>query len=147
MKKVLKSVSICFIITAMLTTVALAAVPSDPDRPQASKYIAKTTTAIGALGGGKIEIDFSITATNAMKDVGALEVKIYEVGVKNPVWSHYYTDTGYGYFMGHNTGKHTESVVYKGTAGHQYYANVKFFAGERGVAGDIYTMSTIIVTA
>ena len=147
MKKVLKSVSICFIIAAMLTTAALAAVPSDPAGPQASKYIAKTTTAIGALGGGKIEVDFSITATGPMKDVGALQVDIYEVGVTGPVWSHYYKDTGYGYFMGHNTGTHTGSVTYKGTSGHRYYAYVTFFAGEHGKAGDIHGMTTVITTA
>lgn len=147
MKKLLKSVSTCFVILALLTTAALAAVPSDPIQPQASEYIAKTTTGIVALGGGKIEVDFSITATGKMKDVGALQVDIYEVGVKDPVWSHYYTNPGYGYFMGHNTSSHTEAVLYYGEKGHQYYAVVKFFAGEDGVAGDIHVMDTVYVTA
>ena len=147
MKKVLKSVSICFIIAAMLTSGAFAAVPSEPDKPQASEYIFKTTTAMVALHGSKIELDFSITATRPMKDVGALQVNIYEVGVTDPVWSHHYTDSGYGYLMGHNTGKHTESVTYKGISGHQYYASVRFFAGERGVAGDVQVMGSAVVTA
>lgn len=149
MKRVLKSVSMCFIIAAMLTAGAFAAAPVEPMQPQASEYILETTTAIGALGGGKVEVDFSITATKPMKDVGALQVDIYEVGDDDDdlVWSHYYTNPGYGYFMGHNTSSHTESVLYYGEKGHQYYANVKFFAGEDGVAGDIYTMPTIIITA
>ena len=147
MKKVLKSVSICFIIAAMLTAGTFALAPVKPDQPQASEYISGTTTAVVALGGGKIEVDFDITATDIMKDVGALEVKIYEVGVEGPVWSHHYTDPGYGYLMGHNTGSHTEAVLYYGESGHTYYANVKFFAGERGREGDIYGMGTSYVTA
>lgn len=149
MKKALKSVSICFIIAAMLTAGAFAAVPSDPVQPQASEYISETTTAIGALGGGKIEVDFSITATGKMKDVGALQVDIYEVGDDDDdlVWSHYYTNPGYGYFMGHNTSSHTESVLYYGEKGHRYYGYVTFYAGEDGVAGDVHGMPTVIITA
>ena len=147
MKKVLKSVSICFIIAAMLTAGAFAAVPVDPDQPQASKYISETSTVGGALGNGKVRFDFSITATKPMKDVGALQVNIYEVGVTKPVWSHYYTNSGYGYMMGHNTGVHTFGVTYNGQSQHRYYANVQFYAGENGVAGDVHTMSTIIITA
>ena len=147
MKKVLKSVSICFIIAAMLTAGAFAEAPVKLMQPQASEYIAQTTTAVVALGGGKIEVDFDITATDEMKDVGALEVKIYEVGVEGPVWSHHYTDPGYGYLMGHNTGSHSEAVLYYGTAGHTYYAIVKFFAGAHGEAGDIHVMDTVYVTA
>lgn len=147
MKKVLKSVSICFIIAAMLTAGAFAAVPVGPDQPQASKYISGTSTVGGALGNGQVRFSFSITATGRMKDVGALKVNIYEVGVTKPVWSHYYTDSGYGYMMGHNTASHTFGVTYSGQSGHQYYANVQFYAGENGVAGGTYTMGSAIITA
>ena len=147
MKKVLKSVSICFIIAAMLTVGAFAAVPVDPDQPQASKYISETWTVGGALGNGQVRFDFSITATGRMKDVGALQVNIYEVGVTKPVWSHYYTDFGCGYMMGHNTSAHTFGVTYDGQPQHRYYANVQFYAGANGVAGGTHTMSTIIITA
>lgn len=147
MKKVLKSVSICFIVAAMLTAGAFALAPAKPDRPQASEYISQTTTAIGALGGGKIEIDYDITATRKMKDVGALQVDIYEVGVTKPVWSHHYEDLGYGYLMGHDTGSYSRSVTYdKAKSKCTYYAIVKFFAGEHGVAGDIHVMDTVYVT-
>lgn len=148
MKKVLKLVSICFIIAAMLTAGAFAAVPVGPDQPQASKYIFKTTTGAKAMGNEQVRFSFDITATSSpMKDVGALWVKIYEVGNDTPVWSHYYKDSGCGYMMGHNTGSHMFGVTYDGIKNHQYYANVQFFAGEHGVAGDVHTMSTIIITA
>ena len=147
MKKVLKSVSICFIVAAILTGGAFALAPVKPDQPQASEYISGTTTGVVALGGGKIEVAFSITATSTMKDVGALQVDIYEVGVTKPVWSHYYTDPGYGYLMGHDTFSYLKSVTYDGESGHTYYANVKFFAGKRGSEGDIYGMGTSYITA
>lgn len=147
MKKVLKSISTCFVILAMLTTAAFAAAPSDPIQPQASEFIFKTTTAVVALDNGYIEFDFTITATRRMKDVGALQVDIYKVGTSKPVWSHYYTDDGYGYFMGHDRTSYTFDVTYHGNIGSKYYANVQFFAGEDGVAGDIYPMGSAVVTA
>lgn len=148
MKKVLKSVSICFIVAAMLTAGAFALAPVKPDRPQASEYISETTTGIIALGSGKIEVDFKIIATGRMKDVGALQVDIYEVGVTKPVWSHHYEDLGYGYLMGHDTGSYSRSVTYdKAEPEHKYYANVTFYAGEHGVAGDLYIMGSAVVTA
>lgn len=147
MKKVLKSVSICFVIAAMLTAGALAAAPAQPDRPQASEFISETSTAGGALGGGKVRFNFYIVATRPMKDVGALKVNIYEVGNSTPVLSCSYTSSAYDYIMGHDKSAHSAGVTYYGETGHQYYANVEFYAGEIGVAGDIYTMGSAIITA
>lgn len=147
MKKVLKSVSICYIIAAMLTAGAFAAAPADPIQPQASKYIFQTTTAVVALSGGELEFDLDIAATGKMKDVGVLQINIYEVGVSDPVASHYYTDPGYEDMMGHNTISHTAEVFYTGKPGRQYYASVRFYAGENGVAGGVHVMGTAIVTA
>lgn len=146
MKKVLKSLSICFIIATMLTG-ALAAAPALPDQPQASKYIAQTSTVAGALGDGKVRFSFSITATGAMKDVGASQVDIYEVGVSGPIWSKHFTNSAYDYFMGHNTSAHTAGVTYYGQTGHQYYASIRFYAGTYGVAGGVQVMGTAVVTA
>ena len=150
MKKVLKSVSICFIVAAMLTVGAFAAAPKDPVQPQASEYIAKTTTGAKAMGNGQVRFSFDITATSSpMKDVGALQVDIYEVGSEKDtcVETHYYTWSGDEHLMGHNTGSYMSSVTYDGVKNHKYYAYVTFFAGEHGVAGDIHGMSTVIITA
>lgn len=148
MKKVLKSVSVLFIIAAMLTGGALAAAPAEPDQPQASQYISQTSTAAGALGSGKVRFSFSITATRPMQDVGATLVEVFEVGNdSSPVLSCRHTSSAYDYIMGHNTVSHTAGVTYYGQAGKQYYARVKFFAGTYGVAGGIVNMGTAIVTA
>ena len=134
MKKVINSISICFIVVFMLSTMTFAAAPNDSGDPQANSYIAKTTVGIAALGNGKIEIDFSVTATGRKTDVGATRVAIYKEG-GTCVASYWYTDPGYGYMMGHNTPKHTASVFYQGVTGQRYYAIVSFYAGDLNGAG------------
>ena len=148
MKKVLKSVSSFAIIAAILTSAALAAAPAEPDGPQASKYISGTTTAAGALGGGKVRFSFSITATGGMQDVGADWVEVYEVGDDiHPVKVYDHRSSAYDYIMGHNASTHTAGVTYFGEKGHQYYAKVSFFAGTYGVAGGVDYLGSAIVTA
>lgn len=147
MKKALKSVSVLFIIAAMLTTGAFAAAPVEPDQPQSSKYISETSTVAGALGGGRVRFSFTITATDTMKDVGASQVDIYEVGNPTPVKTCRHTSSAYDYIMGHDAFSHSAGITYYGETGHQYYANVTFYAGHYGVAGGIQVMGTAIVTA
>lgn len=148
MKKVLKSVSVLFIIAALLTGGALAAAPAEPDHPQESQYISQTSTAAGALGGGKVRFSFTITAKRPMNDVGATLVEVFEVGNdSSPVLSCRHTSSAYDYIMGHNKGAHSAGVTYYGETGKQYYAKIQFFAGTYGVAGGIHTMGTAIVTA
>ena len=144
MKKLLKSFSLCLIIVAMISTTAFAAAPNDPVDPQANSYIAKTTVGIVALGSGKIEIDFSVTAMRKMTDVGTTKVTVYNESGK-AVATYRYTDPGYGYMMGHNRFTQTASVFYQGVSGQRYYAIVTFYAGDlNGSGGGHATISTII---
>lgn len=144
MKKFLKLISICFIVLAIMTTTTFAA---DTVAPISSKYIAKTSVGIIALGNGKIEVDFSITATGTMPDVGARIIGFYSAATDECVAKYYYTDSGYEYMMGHNVITYDGGVTYKGVPGQRYYAKVTFFSGEYGVAGGIYTMASAYVTA
>lgn len=134
MKKLLKSFSICLIIIAMINTTAFAAAPNDSVAPQANSYILKTTVGIVPLGGGKIEVDFAVTATRPMPDVGATRVTIYKEG-GTAVATYIYTDPGYAYMMGHNSGKHVAGVTYQGVSGQRYYAIVTFYAGDLNGSG------------
>ena len=146
MKKFLKSFSICLIIITVICTTAFAAAPNDPVDPQSNSYIWTTTVGIVPLGGGKIEIDFSVTATGKMTDLGATRVTIYKEG-GTIVATHIYTDPGYGYMIGHNKSTHTASVTYQGDSGHRYYAIVTFFAGTLGGSGGGHAMTTNIIKA
>lgn len=134
MKKICKSFSLCLIIIAMISTTAFAAAPNDPVDPQANSYVFKTTVGIVPLGNGRIEIDFSVTATGRMPDVGATRVTIYKEG-GTIVATYIYTDPGYGYIMGHNSYTHTASVTYQGVSGQRYYAIVSFYAGDLNGSG------------
>ena len=134
MKKAIRSFCICFIIIAMISTTAFAAAPLEPDSPQKNSYIFKTTVGIAALGGGEIEVDFSVTAMGKMTDVGATHVQIFnENGKCVKIYTH--TDPGYSYMMGHNKYSHTASVFYQGVSGQRYYAIVTFYAGDLNGAG------------
>lgn len=139
MKKLVKSFSICFVIIVMFSTTAFAAAPNDPVDPQSNSYIWTTTVGIAPLGNGKIEVDFSVTATRPMPDVGATRVTIYNESGKS-VAIYRYTDLGYGYMMDHNSGKHTASVTYQGVSGQRYYAIVSFYAGNLNGSGGGHSM-------
>lgn len=139
MKKFIKSFSICLIMIAMISTTAFAAAPNDPVDPQSNSYIWTTTVGIVALGGGKIEIDFSVTATGLMPDVGAMYVDIYNASGKC-VKTYWYTDPGYGYMIGHNRVSQTASVTYQGVSGQRYYASVSFYAGNLNGSGGGHSM-------
>lgn len=146
MKRIIKTFSICLIMIAMVSTTAFAAAPSDPVDPQANSYIFKTTVGIVPMGGGKIEIDFSVTAMGKMTDVGATRVAIYKEGGTR-VAEYWYTDPGYAYMMGHNRVSQTASVTYQGVSRQRYYAIVSFYAGEMGVAGGGASLGSAIITA
>ena len=146
MRKIIKSFSICLIIIAMMSTTVFAAAPIDTADPQANRYIFKTTVGIAALGNGKIEVDFSVTAMGKMADIGAMYVDIYNESGKcvETLW---YTDPGYEYMIGHNKVKHTASVFYQGVSGQRYYAIVSFFAGTLGGSGGGDSHISTVITA
>ena len=144
MKKILKSFSMCLIIIAMVSTTAYAAAPGDSADPQANSYILNTTVGIAPLGNGKIEVDFSVTATGKKTDLGATRVTIYNESGKS-VKIIRYTDSGYGYMIGHNKATHGGSVFYQGVSGQRYYAIVSFYAGDlNGDGGGHSTLSPAI---
>ena len=146
MKKFMKSFSICLIIITIISTTAFAAAPNNPVDPQSNSYIWTTTVGIVPLGSGKIEVDFSVTATGKMIDVGATRVAIYKEGGTR-VAEYWYTDPGYEYMIGHNRVSQTAGVTYQGTSGQRYYATVSFFAGTLGGSGGGHFMISNIITA
>ena len=146
MKKFIKSFSICLIIIAMMSTTAFAAAPNDPAEPQSNRYIWTTTVGIVPLGNGKIEVDFSVTATGKMIDVGATHVQIFDASGKCvKIFSS--TDPNYSYIMGHNDFTHTAGVTYQGVPGQRYYAIVTFFAGTIGGGGGGASLESALIKA
>lgn len=143
MRKLLKSCSICLIIVAMLGTTAHAAQPAEP---QSNSYIWKTTVSPGALGNGVIEVACGITATGIMEKVGIQRIEFYQEGVKTPLESHSYTETGYEFMMAYNKIIHDAVFTFQGVPGLRYYAIVHFYASKGNGAGGVQ-MGSAIITA
>lgn len=130
----------------MISSTAFAAAPGEPDSPQKNSYIFKTTVGIAALGNGKIEVDFAVTATGKMPDVGAMFVDIYNESGKY-VKTFWYTDPDYSYMMGHNKVSQTASVFYQGVSGQCYYAIVTFYAGNLNGSGGMASLKSALIMA
>lgn len=138
--KLLRSIFVFLLAVAMLSTSAFASM-------DANQYILRTTVSIGCQGNGVIEVDCTVTATDIYPDVGIKYIKIYQEGNSTPVFTRYYSSSGYSYLMGHNTGSHTAVVTYQGTIGVRYYAKVTFYAGSLSGSGGSHTMNSAYATA
>lgn len=139
-KKILTCVSVCLLAAALLSTAVFASM-------DASKYIWATNVSVVEKAGGVIEVDCTVTATNAYPDVGIEYIDFYEYGKTKPLASYYFKDDDWKELMGHNTSSYTAAITYNCTPGVQYYADVGFYAGTYGVAGGAYSMRSAIATA
>ena len=140
MKKILRSCSICFIIVVMLGTTAFAAQPAEP---QSNSYIWKTTVSPVALGSGVVEFDCAITGTGRMDKIGISRITFYRADGTR-LESHSYTEPGYEYLMGYNSGCHVAAIPFQGVAGESYYAIVGFYAGKGNGAGGFQMESSVV---
>lgn len=134
-KKLLRTIAFCLLAAALLSTAAFATVDANP-------YIGSTNVSIGAKN-GVVTVASTITATDIYPDVGIRTLYIYQVGEATPVAT--FTYTTHPSLMGHNTGSHSASVSYNGSASEKYYAEVHFYAGQMGVGGGGHTMNSAIV--
>lgn len=130
MKKILRRLLLIVVCLSFLTADAFAV---GTVSPRSSEYIKGTSAEIAYRGNGKIEIGFWVSGTSVMTDIGATLIELYEWNEAGDsikrVATYRYTDPGYSHMMGYNTGIHSSSVTYNGTAGRQYYARVHLKAG------------------
>ncbi|MCH5353778.1 MAG: hypothetical protein J1E06_09980 [Acutalibacter sp.] len=140
MKKILKSLSVCLIIVAMLGTTAHAA---QPDGVQSNSYIFKTTVSPVALANGVIEFDCGVTATGTMDMVGIEEIIFYKAD-GTYLDSRYYTDPGCEDMMKYNSFKHNAGIQFQGEPGQSYYAMVYFYARKGNGSGGVNMESSVV---
>lgn len=127
MKKALRQLLLIVLCLSFVT------VPSFAASARSSEYIKGTSAVIKYKSGGKIEVSFMVSGTDVMTELGATLIELYEwnddgISAKR-VATYRYTDPGYSHMMGHNNGVHGSSVIYNGTAGRKYFANVYLKAG------------------
>lgn len=142
----LKIISVVLSIVLVLPMNTLAAQP-EAVMPCASAYIEAYHGSISPQGNGKIKINFSITGTGRMDDIGVTSIVLYE-SEDNYDWfavKTYYSSS-YSNLMGSNTGSHASSVTYQGTAGYYYEAHICFSASDE-TGGDACQIYTTIVKA
>lgn len=137
--KLLRTIALGLILVALLGTVAFASTQANP-------YIAATSVVVDAPGKGVIDVDFTITGTGTMKDIGALRVDLYN---EDGTWydSHDYRDKGYDYMMTTDDYSHGGIVSFDCVKGNKYFAQVYYYAGDLNGSGGGTTMKSSLIKA
>lgn len=138
-KKLMRTILLGLIFVTLLGTVAFAGT-------QANHYVASTSVIVDAPGKGVIDVDFSITGTGTMKDIGALRVDLYN---EDGTWyaKHEYTDKGYDDMMTTDDFCHGGVVSFDCVKGNTYFARVYYFAGDLNGSGGGTTMKSGLIKA
>lgn len=124
-KKSFRLISMVLALAALLMISAAAAyIP--PDSPDASAYINSYSVSIINGGSGKLKVQFDITGTGTMTQIGASCIKIYKSNGTHvaTIW-HY--DSGRSGMMGSNKAYHSDLETYTVTPG-SYYVKITFYA-------------------
>lgn len=137
--KLLRTVALGLILVALLGTVAFASIQANP-------YISATSVVVDNPGKGVIDVDFSITGTGTMKDIGALRVDLYN---EDGTWyaKHEYTDKGYDYMMTTDDFCHGGVVSFDCVKGNTYFARVYYYAGDLNGSGGGTTIKSGLIKA
>ena len=89
---------------------------------------------MSANGNGKVSVQYDISGTGVMDEIGVKTITIYENGVSVKTFTYTTTPS----MMAYNKSSHYGSVSYNGVSGKSYYAIVTFWAGKQG-GGDSRT--------
>ena len=133
MKLVKRFIPLLLACACLLSTTSFA---SDKASDQIVSYYINA----GAIGQGKINIDFSITCPGIMKEVGAQEIYIYEItpyGLDERV--HY--DTEDVDMISTDTWVHANYKTYYGSVGKTYYITVSVYAKDYNNKSDSRSQS------
>ena len=143
MKKRIVSLLCAVLVIMSLPGVACAAEVT----PRASDYFSYTSVRAYAKTGSKIIIEMDVDANNAMLEVDASYVYIFEQqcdGSYDVVYT--YTKEAYPSLIWTNSSCAYVDVTYQGTAGKDYYALVGCYAKDSNGAETRY-YTTYVVTA
>ena len=123
---------------ALLVPVGLPAAAQEI-QPYASDYLNYANGYTVSVGSGKVNIQFYISGTSTMSDIGALSIQLYE-STNNSTWTRVKTfnSSVYSNMMGHNVSSYNSYVQYQGVAGRYYKAYVCAWASKNGDGGSRY---------
>lgn len=116
-------------------------------QPRASNYLDSYNTYICAMGGGKLQIWYSVVGDTDMDEIGVLNIRLYESSDQTN-WTRVktYSHENYSSMLAEDDWIHSSYVSYNGTAGKYYKAYVCIWAGKDG-SGDTRYMWTSVERA
>lgn len=124
-----KKIFVSFIV--VIAIVAAAGIVLFKTEAGASQFIISRDAAVETGDDGLVTVSFSVTGTGKAERLGAGEIRLYSYdGGLLKTFS--YTDEGMECMMGEDTGKYSGSVTYNGDPEELYYAEVTFYAVNKG---------------
>ena len=144
MKKILRNLAFVFACLLLLTSTAFA---NGNIESRASSYIFGKYANIYAESNGCLKITFWVSSPAPMTELGASAIDIYENDGRSTrlIETVYATDPGYSHMMGSGT-YHGSNIIYEGTVGYKYYAEVHLTASD-STGGDTVKHPSPTVTA
>ena len=146
-KSVFVKIVVLLLVISMVAPCYASAAAVQPDGPMASYYISSYNSYVCAMGGGRVEVWFSITGVNIMDELGALSIRLYEsTDQVNWTWVDTFLHEDYSNMLLEDDFFHSTGLSYQGVAGRYYKAYVGLWAGRNG-GGDTRYMWTSVERA
>lgn len=120
---------ICFILALSLVLVT-PAFAAETDNARSSSYFAKSSAYLTTVSGNTFKVNFRITATGLMDELGSSMIIVQRRASSSDPWENaktFYPST-YTNMIDYNQATHASSVTYTGTSGYEYRAYVEFYA-------------------
>lgn len=135
------------LILSLVSPIGVGATGIEQAQVRASNYLDSYNTYICAMGGGNLQIWYTIVADDDMDEIGVLSIKLYESSDQTN-WTRVktYSHENYSSMLIEDDWAYSSYVSYKGTAGKYYKAYVCIWAGRNG-SGDTRYMWTPVERA
>lgn len=139
----IRILALCLIISLIVPVAANGAVV-EPALPMTSLYIDECTSTISAVGFGRLQINFNVTGTDIMDEIGVRSIEVYE-SADNVNWTYKQTYSHETYFamMAQDTLRCGSNVSYQGIPGRYYKAYVCFWAEKNGLEDTRYIWTDV----
>ena len=137
----------CLLVISMISPCMASAATAETIQPYASSYLTSYNSYVCAMGGGRLEIWFSVTGDTDMDEIGTLSIKLFEsTDGTNWTWKKTFLHEDYSSMLAYDDFFHSSYVPYQGVAGRYYKAYVCIWAGKDG-GGDTRYMWTSVERA
>jgi len=127
--RVISLILACVIIVPCFASTASA----EAVQPRASDYLISYNSYICPMGGGELEIWFTVVGKGDMDEIGTLSILLYEsTDQENWTWKKTFLHESWVSMLAYNDNFHSDYVSYQGVAGRYYKAYVCIWAGKDG---------------